>query len=344
MFGSYRSLLALIIVGQHLAGINMLLGNYAVFGFYILSGYLMTLIMQRNYGYSASGMIRYGITRLLRVYPTYWAAVLTSIILILLLGEERTTAFHNAIYLPKSLTEILRNLFLVLPHDYLPRLSPPAWALTVEVFFYAVIGLGLSRNRLITCIWLIVSALYHIIGYYMGLSWGQRFFPIYAAALPFASGAMLYHFRDELIRLLKIPIKSIDPYLPLILWCAIIINWQLGDTFHIWRVKGTGFYINILLCSLMVASLIKRPLLPVIPKWLDAKIGDLSYPIYLTHVQMGLIIYTALDVMGLNYGRMDMRILLPALPLVFLFAWFMDMAVSRPVERIREVVKKTFLT
>ena len=51
MFGTYRTLLALMIVALHLGGVPVI-GGYAVFGFYILSGYLMTLIMQTSYGYS----------------------------------------------------------------------------------------------------------------------------------------------------------------------------------------------------------------------------------------------------------------------------------------------------
>lgn len=49
MFGTYRAFLALMVVALHLGGIPKI-GAYAVFGFYCLSGYLMTLIMQTNYG------------------------------------------------------------------------------------------------------------------------------------------------------------------------------------------------------------------------------------------------------------------------------------------------------
>ena len=68
MFGTYRTLLALMVVFLHLGGVSVL-GGYAVFGFYILSGYLMTYIMQKNYGYSRLGQARYAINRMLRIYP-----------------------------------------------------------------------------------------------------------------------------------------------------------------------------------------------------------------------------------------------------------------------------------
>lgn len=47
MFGSFRTLLALGVVISHL-GSAPYMGTYAVFGFYALSGYLMTLIMHET--------------------------------------------------------------------------------------------------------------------------------------------------------------------------------------------------------------------------------------------------------------------------------------------------------
>lgn len=69
MFGTYRTILALMVVFLHLGGVPRI-GAYAVFGFYCLSGYLMTLIMQTTYGYSFQGVIKYGINRFLRNYPS----------------------------------------------------------------------------------------------------------------------------------------------------------------------------------------------------------------------------------------------------------------------------------
>ena len=67
MFGTYRTLLALMVVALHLGGYRVM-GAYAVFGFYILSGYLMTLIMHVSYGYSTSGFGRYVGTMVRAVY------------------------------------------------------------------------------------------------------------------------------------------------------------------------------------------------------------------------------------------------------------------------------------
>ena len=63
MFGTYRTLLAVMVVFLHIGGVPVL-GGYAVFGFYILSGYLMTFIMQNNYGYDRSGLAKYALNGL----------------------------------------------------------------------------------------------------------------------------------------------------------------------------------------------------------------------------------------------------------------------------------------
>lgn len=91
MFGTYRLILAFMVVFLHLAGWPGF-GEYAVFTFFCLSGYLMTFIMQQNYGYSSQGVKKYVVARALRIYPLYFAACLLSILTLLVLGEKATSA------------------------------------------------------------------------------------------------------------------------------------------------------------------------------------------------------------------------------------------------------------
>ena len=72
MFGTYRFLLACLVLVTHLAGVRCA-GAYAVFGFYLLSGYLMTLVLNERYGFSPNGFGRYVANRALRIYPPYLA-------------------------------------------------------------------------------------------------------------------------------------------------------------------------------------------------------------------------------------------------------------------------------
>ena len=70
MFGTYRYCLAHLVVLTHLASWPGV-GSYAVFGFYMLSGFLMSLILNERYGFSLQGLRGYAANRALRIYPPY---------------------------------------------------------------------------------------------------------------------------------------------------------------------------------------------------------------------------------------------------------------------------------
>jgi len=95
-----------MVVMQHLGNVSAL-GVYAVFGFYILSGYLMTLILHSGYGYSWSGVRRFALNRFLRIYPIYWVACLISAGLVLWLGAQFTTDST----IPSTCRTIFRRCF-----------------------------------------------------------------------------------------------------------------------------------------------------------------------------------------------------------------------------------------
>lgn len=262
MFGMYRTILALMVVALHLGGVSFI-GGYAVFGFYALSGYLMTFIMQTNYGYSLSGIYKYAANRFLRIYPMYIISIIFSAFLVLLLGEQFTANYHQSIYLPKDISEVVKNLSIFFPLRESPRLTPPAWALTVEIFFYILIGLGLSRNKRIVLIWFVASAIYHFAVLIFQLDYRHRYFTVFAASLPFSTGALIYHYRLEFIKHVRRIIgNGKEKFFPYVIVFLILFNWFLGNLTG--ESKGIFFYINYFLCSLMVVILSERDTLPFI--------------------------------------------------------------------------------
>ena len=334
MFGTYRTLLALMVVSLHLGGVPTL-GAYAVFGFYILSGYLMTFIMQKNYGYDRTGLAKYALNRVLRIYPIYWLSVLISLILISYYGQDVTSAYHPAISMPENLGAVFRNLFLFFPNLEGSRLTPPAWALTVEIFFYISIGLGISRSRRFTGYWFFASIIYTVYANVAGVGWNYRYFSILAASLPFSTGAMIYHYREELKRLSGKFSSGI--YTPFYVFTLIGLNWWVGIIFD--TEQTASFYINYMLCSLMVVVLFDRRELPLISRKMDKMMGDFSYPVYLIHYQVGLVVMVLLNHSGFDYKRPDIILALVSLPAIFLVAWVMTVSVERPIEIMRRRVK-----
>jgi len=340
MFGTYRLLLALMVVILHLGGVPYI-GAYAVFGFYILSGYLMTFIMHENYGYTLSGASKYALNRFLRVYPIYWVSITLSFIIIVLVGQDFTKIYHSAIYFPSSIADWANNIFLFFPSLEEPRLTPPAWALTVEIFFYICIGLGLSKNKKITLIWFFLSIIYHIVAISLNWKWEYRYFAIPAASLPFAMGAVVYHYKDNVELLLKntiYKIKMVENLFPLVLFCLILFNWS--GAFFIDNMEGWPFYSNLLLNTLLIVVLVNCNQLPLVSRAFDKWMGDFSYPIYLIHYQVGLVVIIFFGVFGISMERPSALLLLTSLPFIFLASWLLTRAIEKPIELVRAKVRQ----
>lgn len=336
--GGYRLFLALIVVLAHLAGVENI-GGYAVFGFYMISGYLMTLVMQRVYRYNVSGFLRYSLNRFLRIYPSYWISVCISLFLLYWLGSDFFSAYRRTIATPEDTAAWLRNIFIFFPERESPRLTPPSWALTVEIFFYLAIGLSLSRNRSVTLAWFLGSLLYHVVALSFGFGYESRYFPIWAASLPFSTGAMVYHFRDEIVRIFSgVPFfgRSIAVVVLLVLF---FVNWWVGWGFGL--SGGFAFYTNYFLCFL---ALVGFALL-----WhgrnsgIDGLLGALSYPVYLLHYQVGAVVIVAFDMVGLELRRGQFLFFVLSMPFVLLVAYLMVVIVERPVERVRLGVKSALV-
>lgn len=259
MFGLYRTVLAGMVVAQHLGGVPNV-GAYAVFGFYTLSGYLMTLIMQENYGYSLKGAWKYGLNRFLRIYPIYWFSIVFMAVIILFVGEGFSTAYNERAYLPGNMGEVVRNICLFFPLREAPRLTPPSWALTVELFYYICIGLGLSRNGKIAIGWFVAGVLYHAAVNYYGLEWEYRYFYIPAASLPFSTGALIYHYKDRIKRLAG---SEAVQRMPAILGGLMLANWLAGLLAG--DLRGIFFYVNYVINALLVVFLSHAKPTPAVP-------------------------------------------------------------------------------
>jgi len=332
MFGTYRTLLAVMVVALHLGGVPAI-GSYAVFGFYILSGYLMTLIMQTNYGYSLSGLWRYGVNRFLRIYPLYWVSIALSLLLIAFVGERYATTYHSSLYLPTTYGDLLQNVFLIFPFRDSSRLTPPSWALTVELFYYVAIGLGASRTRTLAVGWLVVSVIYHVFVNIVGLGWQYKYFVIPAAALPFATGACIYHYKEQWASWPGLRWLLSSRYGAVYVVFAMFLNWAAG--YLSGEAKGVFFYTNYGLCALMVFILAEQRSLPYISTRVDKWMGELSYPVYLMHYQIGLAVMYFMSATGVEMVRPNSALFLISLPIVLVFSWGVAAAVEKPIEILR---------
>ena len=332
VFGVYRYLLATMVAVGHLwPNAGVWLGPYAVFGFYALSGYLMTLVLNRTYAPSTRATLGFFGNRALRIYPPYWVALAFSLALAAY-APDQTRSYHAAIVLPRSAGDWLRNLSLAgLGAQWPVRLVPPAWSLCVELFFYLVLGLGLARGPRRAAAWFTASAAYTAWLVATGAPAEARYYPIAAASLPFSLGSLLFHLGGKLDERDALPLGFAA--------FAGFLAIALGAR-HLWRdPMGAGLYASLVFSAATVLGLARLPRARV-PRWLariDGRAGDLSYPIFLCHwpvaIAVALLLGTSarLHVAGLAVAVFSA---------VNACAWLLHAGVERPVSRLRDRLRE----
>lgn len=275
MFGAYRTLLAVAVIADHYLPANGA-GAIAVFGFYCLSGFLMTLLMTGVYrGRPAA----FYINRVLRLYPMYLATVAIT------LAVGLAIPFVAGISIPTDPFVFARQiLYWVRIED--PRIVPTSAAVTNEIAFYILIGLGLSRTLKITAIWLACSVLLVSIIYLRYGAWLlSLYFPVWSASLPFAIGALLAHLRG------KIPVLRAEVALLAFIGCAAVtVLLMASAALHQNTEAGLilRLYVSLVPGAAAVAILYRTDL----PAWrsVDEQIGQFSYPLYLVQFVAGEMI------------------------------------------------------
>jgi peptidoglycan/LPS O-acetylase OafA/YrhL len=220
------------------------------------------------------------------------------------------------------------------------RLVPPSWALTVELLFYALICLGLSRNRILTAGWLTFSIAAALASLAIkGDSFAYRYSTLLAGSLPFALGSTIYHWRHELGRRVA-PLATLP--VTVSVFCVFPVL-AIGS----WLFRNVGLeplsialvYLNIPLHGLIVLLLLNMSA-PRGWKRLDKQIGDYSYPVYLVHYLVGLwVVVTLIEPMSLGrYAGLLLAFAL-TLPLSLLVSFLLLRWIDAPVERWRSRIK-----
>lgn len=292
MFGILRTLLAFNVVLLHIFSIPAL-GNYSVSFFFLLSGFLMTLIMHETYGYDAKGFRIYWLNRILRLYPIYLVILSLTIAALVVFP---TVVKHPDLFLPSSFIEWLANLTMlfpeIVPHRFEPRLVPPSWALTNELIFYLLISIGISKTSFRTYIWLMISVAYYVFTYYYYDIETYRYSAIFASSLPFALGASLYWLQKS------IQIKRISFLWIIVLYLFFVLN-ALYASKYTPSLKQAPIYVNLVIAFVLVFLLYNFKINTKLKKW-DTYVGYYSYPIYLAHY-LAVIIYAG----TIGYGVLE---------------------------------------
>jgi len=120
---------------------TMSMGEMAVAGFFLLSGYLVTASLLRS-----TSLVSYFFKRLLRIYPGFWLASL-----VLAFGMGPAVGMPPDSLVPLRLLALAEPPACHLHYLHYPMLDGAMWTLAYEIRCYALIALlsvlGFFRNR-----------------------------------------------------------------------------------------------------------------------------------------------------------------------------------------------------
>jgi peptidoglycan/LPS O-acetylase OafA/YrhL len=285
MFGFYRFYLALMVVITHLGKIEVL-GGEGVWGFFMLSGFLITGVLNTRYGFTKWGLVEFFLGRALRLFPTYWVTiVITSIVYLSFSDFIPLTIVNRRFGWPTLLHEQLSSLILFGQSIIgLGRvnfsLSPSAWAVEIEIMLYVISCFWASRNLKNAEKTLLFCASIFPLLWFAGKNnliqefSGQITYSfILAALLPYSIGCYLWYKRFKFERFTS------PKYIPISLALIVLTG------IYISKLSITGAYIfalPFLAFSTLSFSFLKLDSFHNLMK-LDKFLGYMSYPIYLTH-------------------------------------------------------------
>ena len=346
--GIIRTLLAISVVLEHSYGFIFTGGRLSVQIFYIISGYLMSLVLSTNKKYKNVLIFYYN--RFLRLYPIYYVVLLITLmffILKLILGYDSFFEVYEGIDFLGKISLIFSN-FLILGQDwimftgvfdgvfgfttdfsksdilvYKGLLIPQAWTLGVEISFYLIAPFIINKKRLWGLI-LILSLLLRLILVTDGIGlkdpFTYRFFPTELSLFLFGV------FSQQIL----LPIYKINnlikmKYVNLITFFVILFILF----FHI--IPLSYSILSLILILIVVFSL------PFISKFqknysIDNWISKFSYPIYISHM---LIIYVLSSIYSYyefdrNYIYFSLIILLTCL-----FSLLLELFINKKIESKR---------
>jgi len=335
----YRFVLAVCVVQAHVpwGSASGPLSQHAVFSFYVLSGFLMTLILNHTYGFGPVNFARFWANRFLRLYPAYATVIAITVLHILLVGP--LTQLHGLIVLPDNLPDWLANLSMFGIAGFTAAqistaiLIPNAWSLSVELFCYLLLSIYFARSRQRALAMLVggivitgaelVRVAVQAPPYY---DFQNHYGVLQAGIIPFAAGSLAYFYRGSpWLRFSRAGILGL-----LVLWAA---NCILAHVFEFHR------YVS----SLYVAAVINAVLVPMMfsfdaahPKhpWTRA-LGGIAYPIFVSHILIGTLVF---HYFGFSRGGIDL--LTVTLVATIGFSLAVHFGIERRIESLRAVIKQ----
>lgn len=316
--GVIRTLLAIAVVAYHsyyLFGEKMTEGQVSVQAFYLISGFYMALILNEKYKDQKNSWKLFITNRFLRLYPVYWVVLLLAITTSFVGWAvwKQPFYFYGWMAQPENIHwtvfafAVFANLFMFgsdwmffsavnrdsgrlefskIALDYKPNVPnmlfvPQVWTLGLEICFYLLAPFLVRRRWWLQLLIVVASLLYRFYIYHerwwIWDPWSYRFFPFEIAL--FMSGSLAYQLYTYIRK------KEISQWISIVCWALVVflIFYFPHDTWIKERQRMWVFY-GIVFACIPFIFLYTRNF-----KW-DRWIGELSFPIYIGHHLIMMIV------------------------------------------------------
>ncbi len=359
--GIIRLLLALSVVVSHCGNIGIFSfigGRTAVESFYIISGFYMSLIINEKYIGKNNSFKLFITNRFLRLYPIYWTVLIITTLVYIACGLIFKNHYYptfclygtvfpnvgsffyliltNIIIFGQDLVMFMginpvnghlyltTNFWNTNPQLWLFMLVPQAWTLGIELTFYLIAPFIIKRGLKLVVPLIILSLLLRFYLYnFQNLNfdpWTYRFFP--TEIFFFLLGYLSYRLS---VKLKTLPVKKIHGYLVLVLIISLtfIYPWipETQFSFSLFQLKDILYFAFIAMGMPVLFTVFKK-------SKLDNKIGELSYPVYISH----MLVYFVLTTLPFYFLRNGIW----AAVATIIFSFILNRFIAEPIEKYRQ--------
>lgn len=348
MQNSLRFVLASYVVFFHIGSYYFPnAGPFAVFGFYTLSGYLITKVLNEVYYKKRHATRDFFTNRFWRLYPPYLAAMALGLLLAVYAPSD-ASYWNKAIRMPEDGQThewlwLIPNVSIVGLHFGLPfsspiRFSPPSWTTAIEIYFYIFLFFAGAKSRLFAQRWCLISVALVIImsgilevlpppQHPTWLTTENLFYSnILGVSLCFAMGSWAYHLSvsglrntNQLIGNLAFSAAIIMPLIP---WRYII-----GDDLPVMLLH----YLESAFVALFLLHMADREF-----PFQTRHFADLSYPLFLGHWQVAIL----LSALGLPLVKNDIKAVVAVYMTSILFAVIVNLFIENPLKKVRASIRQ----
>lgn len=313
MLGVIRFLLSFCVIAFHLTASIPNIGLLSVNFFYVISGFLITLVLHETYNFK---FMPFATNRFLRLYPAYFAVAGVS--LLLAITFKSYSQFHASWSTSPTAPDIFGNLLMFpwafladdsvqvnfLQVDFLQsaaphfRLVPSTWSVGVEIVCYFFLWLFVARRMWTTIATIVATSAWQWYVAQAGLSPLLAYFPVPAALLPFGLGALAYHITKR--TQISVPHKSMAKWITFVICALFIVNWKLSASSP--NLTGSIYYYANDLLAFLSVLLINRARHNGFSGKVDKWLGDLAYPMFLGQYVFGFVAWRIIGITSSTRG------------------------------------------